>query len=466
VDRCGSQNDTPPTYVAENIYWTTTTPNDHTVVFHAKDGYAFDTSDGHVTDEGKTYTVTFIPNSDAFCSASAEVDFTQPDCDQGGTATPGDTTGAHWAQDYGTATGSYVFTAVADSGYKFFESENSEGTDEKTFQGDLPGPTGECSEATASIDTSPATCTQGATAAPGDINNATWAEGDDTVTGPNDYSFTATAFGSHTFAPDSDDSDGTWVTNEGTVKHFSGTLAGPDASLCTPKKPNPVPVSESVEGCDLIAYGLLPGTGHRNGTRDWALVDGQWVLQAPAWGPYVQDHALTDDEYQAQCAGPKPEPQTRTVHQEESGCDVGGVHSWDEVYTTPFVWDHVTKTWVLGEETGPVVENDTLTPYTAQELEDLGCVEVEGEQGHKPPKHHPNTPSTPEVKGEQATVPTEVEAGLAGTPADRVPAGGGSNLPLWLLSVGGGLFLTGAGRLRRRGEAGRSSLWRGGHPSG
>ena len=164
---------------------------------------------------------------------------------------------------------------------------------------------------------------------------------------------------------------------------------------------------------------------------------------------------LEDDEYQAQCAGPKPEPQTRTVHQEESGCDVGGVHSWDEVYTTPFVWDHVTKTWVLGEETGPVVENDTLTPYTAQELEDLGCVEVEGEQGHKPPKHHPNTPSTPEVKGEQATVPTEVEAGLAGTPADRVPAGGGSNLPLWLLSLGAGLFLTGAGRLRRRGEAGR-----------
>jgi hypothetical protein len=282
------------------------------------------------------------------------------------------------------------------------------------------------------------------------LSNAHWDVDYIQVYGPGSYEFVAVANDGALFP-----ADASGVSEDRTRQVLSGTLAGPDASLCTPKKPNPVPVSESVEGCDLIAYGLLPGTGHRNGTRDWALVDGQWVLQAPAWGPYVQDHALTDDEYQAQCAGPKPEPQTRTVHQEESGCDVGGVHSWDEVYTTPFVWDHVTKTWVLGEETGPVVENDTLTPYTAQELEDLGCVEVEGEQGHKPPKHHPNTPSTPEVKGEQATVPTEVEAGLAGTPADRVPAGGGSNLPLWLLSLGAGLFLTGAGRLRRRGEAGR-----------
>lgn len=81
------------------------------------------------------------------------------------------------------------------------------------------------------------------------------------------------------------------------------------------------------------------------------------------------------------------------------------------------------------------------------------CAEVEGEQGHSG-HHGGNNGNHPEVKGEQATVapaaaavPSEIEAGLSGLPQET-PAGG-SSLPLWALGVGAGLFLTGAGRLRR-----------------
>ena len=152
-----------------------------------------------------------------------------------------------------------------------------------------------------------------------------------------------------------------------------------------------------------------------------------------------------------------PEPLERIVHQSEQSCDLGGVHTWDDVYTTTFAWDEETGGYV-GTETGPVAENDLLTPYTAQQAEDLGCVEVEGEQTHG---HHGGGKHHPEVKGEQAhapaaaVVPTQVEAGLAGTPAGTPAGGSGNNLPLWALSLGAGMFLAGAGRLRRTSRATR-----------
>jgi hypothetical protein len=148
-----------------------------------------------------------------------------------------------------------------------------------------------------------------------------------------------------------------------------------------------------------------------------------------------------------QCAE-VPGTQIRTEHHSEDGCDVGGVHTWDVVFTTTYAWDEEAGEYVGTEDAG-VVENDAFTAYTDQEAVDLGCIEVEGEQGHQ---HHGGNNNHPEVKGEQAHVPTvvpsEVEAGLAGAPAGT-PVGGGSSLPLWALSLGAGLFLTGAGRLRR-----------------
>lgn len=255
------------------------------------------------------------------------------------------------------------------------------------------------------------------------------------------------------------------IDTEGTIgadqKHKTFWVEGD----CTPtsEQPNPVTVTEPVEGCDLNAYGLEPGTGHRDGQREYVLVGDEWQLEDMAdvaWGSWVQDTTLTDDEYQVECAEVQPAALTRSVPRSESGCAIGGVHTWNDVYTTPYVWDAEKQAWVLGTETGPVAEDDVVTLYTAQELEDLHCVEVEGEQGHGH-HHNPGHHNTPEVKGEQAhapaaaVVPTEVEAGLAGTPAE-IPTGGGSNnLPLWALSLGAGMFLIGAGRLRRTSRATR-----------
>ncbi len=356
-DECGTANDSGPSFTAENEYWTTSL-GEGVVYFHAKEGYYFPAGD-HTSENGKTYTVSYTPNSDEPCPD--EVIPVTPAVsihDECGTANDSGPSFTAENEYWTTSLGEGVVYFHAKEGYVFPAGDH---------------------------------------------------------TSENGKTYTVS------YTPNTD----------------------------VPCKPAPVSVTEEVDGCDLSDYGLEPGTGHRDGTQDWVLVDNVWVAQDTVFGPWMQDTTLTDDEYQAQCGGPQPEPQTRIVHSEQSGCTVGGVHSWDEVYTTPFVWDDVSQSWVLGDEEGPVVENDTYTAYTAQELTDLGCVEIEGEQGHH---HHGGNNNHPEVKGEQATapaaaVPSAVEAGLAGLPAET-PAGG-SSLPLWALCLGAGLFLTGAGRLRR-----------------
>jgi hypothetical protein len=192
-----------------------------------------------------------------------------------------------------------------------------------------------------------------------------------------------------------------------------------------------------------------------------------WSSTEPTAGPGSYSYTATADEghlfadgedtmtFAGDLAGPLtgqqcaevPGTQTRTESFSEDGCSVGGVHTWDVLYTTTYAWDEELQQYVGTEDEG-VVQNEVYTPYTEQELTDLNCVDIEGEQGHQ---HHGGNNNHPEVKGEQATVPTvvptEVEAGLAGAPAGTPT--GGSSLPLWALSLGAGLFLTGAGRLRR-----------------
>ena len=74
---------------------------------------------------------------------------------------------------------------------------------------------------------------------------------------------------------------------------------------------------------------------------------------------------------------------------------------------------------------------------TAEETNTDKC-EVKGEQGHQV--------LDVEVKGEQATVPTAVDAGLV---TEDAPLGARHN-PLWLLAVSGGLGLLGFAGTRRR----------------
>lgn len=64
-------------------------------------------------------------------------------------------------------------------------------------------------------------------------------------------------------------------------------------------------------------------------------------------------------------------PTERKVERTNEGCSIGGVRTWTDVYTTTYSFQD--GEWVANAETGPVRQDDTFTPYTAQELIELGC---------------------------------------------------------------------------------------------
>jgi hypothetical protein len=141
------------------------------------------------------------------------------------------------------------------------------------------------------------------------------------------------------------------------------------------------------------------------------------------------------------------------VPQREESCTLGGVHTWTDVYTTEYVWDTDTLSWVAGQETGPVRTNEAFTPYTNAQLKD--CAEVKGTQSHPTNHHatghptghpsgHPSTHRT--VVPAQVAVPTQVESGLAGSSGrTSVPVVGAS--PAGSNGVNRGLAVGGFGLL-------------------
>src|SRR5688500_4360550 len=102
-------------------------------------------------------------------------------------------------------------------------------------------------------------------------------------------------------------------------------------------------------------------------------------------------------------------------------------------YTTPYVWNPVTRVWQLGVETGPVVTEEFI-PFGGELPEE--CVEEEPEEPEvKGEQVQVINHQLPEVKGEQAVapgVPTAVNAGIG---TEESPLGSRRN-PLWLLAVG------------------------------
>jgi hypothetical protein len=125
------------------------------------------------------------------------------------------------------------------------------------------------------------------------------------------------------------------------------------------------PVADAVEGPGSYSFTAVADEGHAFPGGDTSE-----TLTGDLDGP------LTGKD----CAE-QPDPTTRTESHSEEGCDVGGVHTWDVLFTTTYAWDEATGQYVGTEDDG-VIQNDVLTPYTTSELETLGCVEVEGEQGH------------------------------------------------------------------------------------
>ncbi len=98
------------------------------------------------------------------------------------------------------------------------------------------------------------------------------------------------------------------------------------------------------------------------GQRRWVL--GQEtgpVRSGVTFSPY------TDGEYFELCAPAQPAAEERRVPENQPSCELGGIQSWVDVYTTEYVWDAVARAWEPGAETGPVVAAQDFTPYTDAE---------------------------------------------------------------------------------------------------
>ena len=57
---------------------------------------------------------------------------------------------------------------------------------------------------------------------------------------------------------------------------------------------------------------------------------------------------------------------------------VGGVRTWDDVYTRTWYFDANEQEWAPNPETGPVQQNSVFTPYTQEQKVAKGCVTIAG----------------------------------------------------------------------------------------
>jgi hypothetical protein len=105
------------------------------------------------------------------------------------------------------------------------------------------------------------------------------------------------------------------------------------------------------------------GAGHQNGNDIIPPIPG--VLSAGQnWTSYGQQvHANG-------CSVPRPaQPaaETRSVPGREESCATGGVTSWVDVYTRPYVWSDAEHGWALGAESGPVRTDETFVAFSDEE---------------------------------------------------------------------------------------------------
>ena len=169
-----------------------------------------------------------------------------------------------------------------------------------------------------------------------------------------------------------------WVLGQETGPVRSGVTFTPYTDgeffdLCAPAQPaaDERRVPQSEPSCAL--GGVTSWTDVYTTEYVWSAVERQWVAGQES-GP-VRDggsfDAYVDEEYFELCADYQPPAETRSVPQSSSSCDLAGVTSWDDVFTTEYVWSTGEKRWVLGQETSPVRSGVTFTPYTDEEFFEL-----------------------------------------------------------------------------------------------
>lgn len=330
------------------------------------------------------------------------------------------------------------------------KADSSRGVATATQTGSVTVPATRCDpdakDASAVISTTPPGCGVGERLVLGATQHATWGVPSRTE-GPGTYVVVATAVQGHQFA------DGT------RTQEFRGTLAGPlpddngpsFPGCDRPDQPDPSKRQETADrsSCDLRDVGGTEfWTDEWTTTYVWSDQSG-WTAQET--GPVRIAEwfvPFTDDEYFAECAPVQPADLVREVPGEEESCELQGATSWVDVYTTPAVWNPETRAWELGEETGPVRTDEEYVAWSDERFEEE-CAEEPEVRGEEADVLQDEV-STPEVKGEQAVVPTVVDAGLT---SNQNPLDVGLN-PWWLVT---GMFLglMSAVGVRRRRAANR-----------
>ena len=166
-----------------------------------------------------------------------------------------------------------------------------------------------------------------------------------------------------------------WVSGEetGPVRDGEAFTAYTDAeyqAACGGDQPGPevrqVPVSEP--SCELA--GVTSWTDVYSTPYAWSIQARDWVLGQET-GPVRIGESFTaysDEEFFEACAADQPDAEQRRVPMSDPSCDLGGVTSWLDVYTTGYVWDLGEREWVSGEETGPVRSAEDFTAYSDEEF--------------------------------------------------------------------------------------------------
>lgn len=209
-----------------------------------------------------------------------------------------------------------------------------------------------------------------------------------------------------------------WVQVNGTNYHWQGSLVcgtppptdecvdlpgnQPEGFQCAPLTENDEKITHE-QSCE--AGTVTKFFWERSRTQVFDAQTQTWSY--PDWPEWTKVDTkvrdMTDDEYDTYCKPPQPPTDEREVPQSNESCDlkgVGGVETWNDVYTTTYTWNSETRKWV-GTETGPVAEDYKFTPYTDDEYKE-NCA---------PPAPEPE-PRADEAKGCDLTAFGDFEPGV------------------------------------------------------
>ena len=175
-----------------------------------------------------------------------------------------------------------------------------------------------------------------------------------------------------------------WVVDEVTTEHKERTIKLSDEDFwalgCAGDKPDPKPLSDSKDRCELTELGFpgLSGFISRTGSQPYVKGDREWVLGEKQWKDWVYDRDYTDQEFFDNCAG-KPEPDKVETEKGkwvgEPTCEAPSIYQTREVTTTTTKqqWNTATRQWEWAAPVSVTITEIAKEPTTLSEAEVKAC---------------------------------------------------------------------------------------------